>query len=121
MNASSQSNSLASIESYLSHWHSRAVLHQTNWLYRVDALRPNDITYLNTLQDKIILLRDYASPFLIMATVLSHLIQNGRTPHIRERLPFFPSLGLSQVLLSERYCFLMDYFQGPVSYFNVKL
>ena len=78
----------------------------------MDALRPNDITYLNTLQDKIVLLRDYASQFLIMATVLSHLIQNGRTPHIRERSSTVLSiaLGPSQVLLSEWYCSLMDYF-----------
>ena len=48
-----------------------------------------------------------------MATVLSHPINNGRTPHIRERFStlLLIILGLSQVFLSEGYCFLMDYFQ----------
>ena len=74
MDASSRSNSLARIESYFSRWHPRAVLRRTNWLYRVDALYLNDVTYLDTLQDNIVLLRDYPSQFRIMATVLSHLI-----------------------------------------------
>ena len=59
--ASNQSNSLDAIESYLSRWYPCTVLRRTKWLYRVDVLRPNDLTYLNTLQDMIVLLRDYAS------------------------------------------------------------
>ena len=61
MDTSNQSISLDDIEAYLSRWYSRAVLLRTSWLYRVDTLRPNDLTYLNTLQDMIVLLRDYAS------------------------------------------------------------
>ena len=59
------------------------------------------------------LLRDYASQYLVMATVLTYLNHHGRTQHIHDYcfilLPVI--LGLSQVFLSERYYYLMDYFQ----------
>ena len=58
-------------------------------------------------------MRHHASQFLLMGAVVVHLKQEGRTSLIRERsdalLPII--LSLSQVLLSEGYCYLMEYFQ----------
>ena len=113
MESSDQQDRLDEVENAVTRWHPRAILRRTNWLYHVDALRPTDLTYLNSLQDVIIILREYATQFLTMAGIWVHLKVHGRTVDIRERAnTLFPVvIAMSQVFVSEGYCYLMDYFQ----------
>ena len=71
------------------------------------------MTYLNALEDVILLLREYTTQFLTMATILFRLKVHGRTEDIRHRAEaIFPVvIGLSHVFVSEGYCYLMDYCQ----------
>ena len=66
MDVSNHTQQVDEIEETVQTWHPRSVLRRTNWLYRVDVLRPNDILYLNVLWETIELLRDYATHFKLM-------------------------------------------------------
>ena len=57
MEPSNESRRVDEIERALSRWDPRAILRRTNWLYRVDVLRPNDVNYFNMLQDIILFFR----------------------------------------------------------------
>ena len=65
MESTSEQDSVDEIERAVSLWRPRAVLRRTNWMYRVDALRPLDIDHLHLLWDNVIILREYALQFLI--------------------------------------------------------
>ena len=60
MDPSSELRSIHDIEQALWSWRPRAILRRTNWLYRVDALRSNDVDHLNLLWSNVIVQREYA-------------------------------------------------------------
>ena len=111
MDSSSEQDSVDEIERAVSLWRPRAVLRRTNWMYRVDSLRPLDIDHLHLLWDNVIMLREYALQFLIWGSVLSHLKVFGESDYIRGRcsdlLPII--LHLSQACVSEGYCCMLDF------------
>ena len=95
----------------LRHWFPRAILSRTNWLYRVDALRPHDIRELSILGELVILYRDYAMQFLIWAHSLTVIARNSINSHFSNRLQNIIDIVLSmtELLWSEGYCYLLDY------------
>ena len=85
MESSSEQGSVDEIERAVVLWRPRAVLRQTNLMYRVDALRPLDVDHLHLLWDNVIILRKYTLQFLIWGSVLSHLKVFGASHYIRDR------------------------------------
>jgi preprotein translocase subunit SecY len=63
MDPSSESRSIEDIEQAVWGWRPCAVLRRTNWLYRIDALRSNDIDHLNLLWSNVIIQRETAVQF----------------------------------------------------------
>ena len=111
MDVSNHTQQVDEIEETVRTWHPRSVLRRTNWLYRVDALRPNDVLYLNVLWETIELLRDYATHFMLMGAVLFVVKTRGVSESLRNRCSkLFPVvMYLSQALVSEGYCLLLDF------------
>ena len=91
-------------------WSPRAILRRTNWLYRVDALRSNDVGYLNLLWSNVVILREYVMQFLVWAFILTHLKVNDTSEEIKLRcsnlLPII--IHISQACISEGFCCLLD-------------
>ena len=46
-------------------WYPRDILRRTNWLYRIDALRPHDRREMQVLWDLTWLFQEYATQFLL--------------------------------------------------------
>ena len=72
----STDSSIVDIDNHLSEWYPRDVLRRTNWLYRVDALRPHDIREMAILNELCELLECYATQFIIWAYSLRAIIHN---------------------------------------------
>ena len=110
MDPSSESHSIEDIEQAVWGWRPRAVLRRTNWLYRIDALRSNDVDHLNLLWSNVIVQRETAVQFLIWGSILTHLKRNGSSRRIKLRcsvlLPIV--IGIAQASISEGYCCLLD-------------
>ena len=67
MNQASDEHTIDHIERSVSSWYPWAVLRRTNWLYRVDALRPADVHHLTLLWDHVVIMREYAMQFSVWA------------------------------------------------------
>ena len=74
-------SSVDDIERHVNTWYPRNILRRTNWLYRVDALRPHDIQEMDNLWELCELLKDDATQFIIKAYSL-HAIINTPTDHV---------------------------------------
>ena len=96
------------IENAIRSWHPREVLRRTNWLYRVDALRPLDIREMNLLLDLIYLHQMYAQQFVIWGYSLKRISLQRNQIANPSRLSSLIQLVLkmAQLFLSEGYCFL---------------
>ena len=64
-------NLIDNVEQSVREWRPRDVLRRTNWLYRVDALRPRDIREMNTLKELVELYQTYAEQFVLWAQALT--------------------------------------------------
>jgi hypothetical protein len=53
-------NVVSDVEDAIDEWYPRALLRRTNWLYRVDALRPSDVRDMNVLLHSIQLCQSHA-------------------------------------------------------------
>ena len=95
----------------LRHWFPRDILRRTNWLYRVDALRPHDIRELSIIGELVFLYRDYAMKFLIWAHSLTAIARNSLNSNFSNRLQNIIDiiLSMTELLWSEGYCCLLDY------------
>ena len=111
MDYSSEHDSVDEIEHDVSYWRSPAVLCRTNWIYRIDALRPLDVDHLHLLWDNVVILRKYVLQFLVRGSVLSHLQVFGASDNIKHccsnLLPIV--LHISQACVSEGYCGMLDF------------
>ena len=58
-------NLIDNVEESVREWRPRDVLRRTNWLYRVDALRPRDIREMKTLKELVELYQTYAEQFVL--------------------------------------------------------
>ena len=67
---------VSDIEDAINEWRPRAVLNRTNWLYRVDALRPRDIREMSALVDSIYLCQTYAQQFAVWGNIIRFVIQH---------------------------------------------
>ena len=85
MDKSVHTQQVNEIEETVQTWYSQSVLRRTNWLYTVDALRPNNIIYLNVSWEIMELLRDYATHFMLMGTVLQFVKTRGASESLRNR------------------------------------
>ena len=103
MDPSSGRRSIDDIEQAVWGWRPRAVLRRTNWLYRVDALRSNDVDHLNLLWSNVILQRETAMQFLIWGFILTHLKRNASSREIKLRCTvlLLIVLHIAQACISE--------------------
>ena len=85
MDESVHTQQVNEIEETVQMWYSQSVLRRTNWLYTVDALRPNTIIYLNVSWEIMELLCDYATHFMLMGTVLQFVKTRGASESLRNR------------------------------------
>ena len=95
----------------LRHWFPRDILRRTNWLYRVDALRPHDIRELSIIGELVFLYRDYAMKFLIWAHSLTAIARSSLNSQFSNHLQKIIDiiLSMTELLWSEGYCYLLDY------------
>ena len=57
--------SIENIEENLASWYPRDILCRTNWLYRVDDIRPHDIREMCIMWELAELFQGYAYPYII--------------------------------------------------------
>ena len=104
---------VSDIENVVSQWHPRDILRRTNWLYRVDALRPRDVRDMNVLMDLVTLCQTHAQQFVIWGYSLRFA---SRRPNSNVRSSRYKKISLlvlqmAQLFLSEGYCFFLEYLQ----------
>ena len=105
---------VSNIENVVSQWHPRDVLRRTNWLYRVDALRPRDVRDMSVLMDLVILCQTHAQQFVIWGYSLRFASRrhNSDIRSSRYKKISLLVLQMAQLFLSEGYCFFfLEYLQ----------
>ena len=106
-------NLIDDVEQSISQWRPRDVLRRTNWLYRVDALRPRDVREMDTLIQLVDLYQTHAEEFVIWGHALQ--IIRDRRPDIavsRQLNRVIETvIEFSKYLYCEGYCFYLDYIQ----------
>ena len=109
----SDDNLIDDIETAISRWRPRDVLRRTNWLYRIDALRPRDVREMQLLLDLVNLYQDYAEMFMAWGHALKFISERSShiQSHARIREIISTIVEISKYLLSEVYCFYLDYLQ----------
>ena len=106
-------NLIDNVEQSVREWRPRDVLRRTNWLYRVDALRPRDIREMNTLKELVELYQTYAEQFVLWAQTLTIFASRtcNSTDSTRLQKTIETIVQFSRYLLCEGYCFYLDYLQ----------
>ena len=101
------------IEAAISRWRPRDVLRRTNWLYRIDALRPRDVREMQLFLELVHLYQDYAEMFIGWGHALNFVSEQSSPYQSRARINEIIStiVEMSMYLLSEGYCFYLDYLQ----------
>ena len=86
-------------------WLPRQVQNRTNWLYRIDALRPHDIREMNIIWELVCILKDYAIEYHIWAHILVRKIKQTRSGSIRikTRKVLKVAISMMQLLWVESY------------------
>ena len=100
-------------------WLPRQVQNRTNWLYRMDALRPHDINEMNILWELVCVFKDYAIQYLIWAHILVRKIKESRSGSIRIKTRKVLKLvrSMVQLLWAESYCYFLDFLE--ISYYPI--
>ena len=106
-------NVVSDVEDAIDEWYPRAVLRRTNWLYRVDALRPSDVRDMHELLQSIQLCQAHAQQFVIWANVLRFIRSRRMCEDTSRRFRLVDQLimQMAHLFLSEGYCHYIDYLQ----------
>ena len=98
-------------EERLRQWRPRAVLRRTNWLYRIDALRPRDLRDMEVLRDLVELYQSYAEQFVIWSRTLQIFRTRLTDQHQLLRLgKIIKTIDImSKNMLDEGYCYYLEY------------
>ena len=106
MSYNDDESSVEETENELNNWYPRDVLRRTNWMYRVDALRPHDIREMSSLWELCVIYKDYAIQFLIWAYSLRTIISASTNPIFTEKMEGIVTIiiVMIQMFWSEGYC-----------------
>ena len=98
-------------EESLRQWRPRAVLRRTNWLYRIDALRPRDIREMQLLRELVELYQSYAEQFILWSKSLqlyrNRITDRGQLSRLGKIVKTIDLM--SKYMLDEGYCYYLDY------------
>ena len=101
------------VERAVSEWHPMQLQRRTNWLYRVDALRPRDVREMDVLWELVVFCRFYATQFLVwgssLRSLLSNLPEGSRRNNTKRLLDYI--IHMSNLFLSEGYSYFSDYLE----------
>ena len=78
--------SIENIEENIASWYPRDILRRTNWLYRVDALRPHDIREMSIMWELAELFQGYATQYIIWAYIICSIISSSTNNQYVEKL-----------------------------------
>ena len=119
MSDNDEESSIDDIDDELNNWYPRDVLRRTNWLYRVDALRPHDMREMDTLWELCELCKDYATQFIIWAYSLRSIISTSTDPIFSEKIEKIVTtiMVMIQMFWSEGYCCFLDFL--TIAYYPV--
>ena len=103
----SSDSSTVDIERELQLWYLRTILRRTNWLHRIDALRPHDIREMNILWDLSEICHGYATQFVIWAYSIRSIISITNDNDYKQKLESIVKLILKliEMFWSDGYCF----------------
>ena len=82
----SSDSSIDDVDQAIQTWYPRDILRRTNWLYRVDALRPHDLREMSVLWELTQTFRYYATLFIAWAYSIRSVISNSSDHIYAERL-----------------------------------
>ena len=100
------------VNEILHQWYPRHVLRRTNWMYRLDSLRPRDTCEMSGFLDLAVLLRNYASHLFLWGTSLRSSMMTQPAGPSRDNVQrvFNIVTQLSQMFLCEGYCYFYAIF-----------
>ena len=103
----SSDSSIDDVDQAIHSWYPRDILRRTNWLYRVDALRPHDIREMLVLWELTQTFRYYATLFIAWAYSIRSVISHTSDHIYAERLESVVKLIIKIIELfwSEGYCY----------------
>ena len=78
--------SIENIEENIASWYPRDILRRTNWLYRVDALRPHDIREMCIMWELAELFQGYAYQYIIWAYSIRVIMSSSTDNQYVKRL-----------------------------------
>ena len=111
MMSEDEDSSVDDIEHRINNWYPRDVLRRTNWLYRVDALRPHDLREMDIIWELCELMQEYASRFIILAYSLRAIVNFTSDHVLAEKLETIVKtiIKLIEMFWSEGYCYFLDF------------
>ena len=106
------------LERSIIQWCPRDMLRRTNWLYRIDALRPRDVREMDTLKELVDLYQTYAEEFIVWDCALKTIcvLRPNLAVSIRLKRVIETIAQFHKYLLCEGYCFYMDYLK--IAYYS---
>ena len=104
---------VSDIEDAVDEWLPRAALRRTNWLYRVDALRPRDYRDMSCVYDAINMCQSYAKQCIIWGNVLRFFRNRIMTEDMSCRIQKIEQIviQMAHLFYSEGYCHFIEYLQ----------
>ena len=101
------------IDEIVHDWYPRHVLNRTNWLYRIDSLRPRDIGEMTLLFDMVIMLKAYTIQLLVLGSSVRSIMLDQPDGPYRNNLErtFDIVIELTQLFVSEGYGYFLKYLQ----------
>ena len=100
-------------------WFPRDILRQTNWLYRVDALRVSDLREMELLWHLTSRCEAYATQFVVWAYSIKALVQSSIDSIIISKLESTLTIitKMIEMFWSEGYCYFLDFLK--IAYYPV--
>ena len=94
-------------------WLPRDILRRTNWLYRVNVLRPHDHRESAFIWELVTIFRAYATQFLLWAYSLTTVARNATNVEFASKLQKVITVisSMIELLWSEGYCYFLEFLE----------